>query len=296
MKNSLFRAALTALMLTVPATYASVYIQVSPDLTIHYEEKGSGQPIIFIPGWASSTEYMQAQLEHFAKNYRAISYDPRSQGLSSKTVENNHYTQHGKDLKAFLDALELSDVILAAHSNGCYDIYSYVREYGITNIKAVIAIDCVPPRKYPRDETDTWVQFPSAASIEGSYQWAMSGAKGVKGFIPLLVERELTENELNTMANMVMQTPESARTMLIVDGSFADYLAESKQIDQNIPFLYVLAKDQMFGGGDLVKAQAWISKNWPNTKTFVLGKHNMHWEFPDQFNAAVDDFLQKNGL
>jgi pimeloyl-ACP methyl ester carboxylesterase len=84
-------------------------VRVNPDLLIHYEEAGSGTPIVFIPGWSSSTEYSQRQFAHFLKNYRAITFDPRSQGLSSKTLENNRYLQHGADLKAFLDALQLKD-------------------------------------------------------------------------------------------------------------------------------------------------------------------------------------------
>jgi non-heme chloroperoxidase len=90
--------------------FAGQYVRVSPDLELYYEEAGSGTPIIFIPGWAGTTEFFQQQMTHFSKRYRAISYDPRSQGRSSKTLENNHYTQHGADLKAFMDALKLKEV------------------------------------------------------------------------------------------------------------------------------------------------------------------------------------------
>ena len=100
------------------------YIRVSPDLELYYEEAGAGTPIIFIPGWAGTTEFYVHQMSYFAKNYRALTYDPRSQGRSSKTLENNHYAQHGKDLKAFMDALDLQDVTLVALSAGCFDVYA----------------------------------------------------------------------------------------------------------------------------------------------------------------------------
>ena len=112
------------------------YVRVSPDLELYYEEAGTGQPIIFIPGWAGTTEFYAHQMPHFTKRYHALTYDPRSQGRSSKTLENNHYLQHGKDLKAFVDALGLKDVILVSLSGGCYDVYAYFRAYGTDNVQA----------------------------------------------------------------------------------------------------------------------------------------------------------------
>jgi len=109
---------------------AGDFVRVSPDLEIYFEEAGSGPPIVFIPGWTGTSESFQQQLSHFSKRYRAVSYDPRSQGRSSKTLENNNYEQHGADLRAFLDAMRMNGVILVAHSAGCFDAYAYFRAYG----------------------------------------------------------------------------------------------------------------------------------------------------------------------
>ncbi len=35
------------------------YLKVNPDLKLYYEEAGTGQPIIFIPGWTGSSYYQQ---------------------------------------------------------------------------------------------------------------------------------------------------------------------------------------------------------------------------------------------
>jgi pimeloyl-ACP methyl ester carboxylesterase len=37
--------------------------------------------------------FIPHQLAHFSKRYRVLAYDPRSQGRSSKTLENNSYAQ-----------------------------------------------------------------------------------------------------------------------------------------------------------------------------------------------------------
>ena len=71
---------------------------------------------------------MPYQLSHFSQKYQTIAYDPRGQGRSSKTVEGNTYVQHGKDLRAFMDALKLKNAVVVGWSNGCDDVYGYLRE------------------------------------------------------------------------------------------------------------------------------------------------------------------------
>jgi non-heme chloroperoxidase len=150
-------AGVTSVVLLFPSARgvaAGEYVRVSPDLEIYYEEIGSGTPLIFNPGWTGTTEFFSQQLSHFADRYRAITYDPRSHGRSSKTLENNTYTLHGDDLRAFMEALELEDVILVAHSWGCLDAYAYFRAYGTDKVKAFVCIDSTP--KYIATEEGDW--------------------------------------------------------------------------------------------------------------------------------------------
>jgi pimeloyl-ACP methyl ester carboxylesterase len=93
-------AGMTALALLFPSrggVTAGEYVRVSPDLEIYYEEMGWGTPLIFNPGWTGTTEFFQHLLPHFSDRYRVITYDPRSHGRSSKTLENTYTppTRHG---------------------------------------------------------------------------------------------------------------------------------------------------------------------------------------------------------
>ncbi len=184
--------------------FAGQYVKVSPDLDIYYEEAGTGDPIILNPGWTGTTEYLRPQFEYFSKNYHVISYDPRGQGRSSKTLENNNYTQHGHDLKALLDALELKDVILIGHSWGCHDIYSYFRSYGVSNVKAFICIDS-PPKTVIENEGD-WGWISSVADMRGAYQsTAYHRLAAIPEFIQSLVNRPLTAEEKNWWTDQLMK-------------------------------------------------------------------------------------------
>src|SRR4051812_19468811 len=95
-------------------TVQKQYVRINPDLELYYIESGKGSPIIFIPGWIGTSSFFEKQIAHFSKRFRAISYDPRSQGRSIKTLENNNYMQHGRDLKAFMDTLNLKNAVLVA--------------------------------------------------------------------------------------------------------------------------------------------------------------------------------------
>lgn len=296
MKNDTIRCFLVALALLFNPIGSTVLandaVKISPDLTIHYEEQGSGSPIVFIPGWTGSTVYFHQQIAHFSKHYRAITYDPRSQGLSSKTLENNHYVQHGHDLKAFMDALGLEDVILSAHSAGCFDIWSYVRAYGIDNLQAVIALDCAPPKIIRTEESDgAWTDIVEAKDLIGIAQSITYRRRDVMpDFIKSLHIRELTKAEMEMYMSMVMQTPDYVASLLWTDGDYSDYTLEAKLVDTKLPSLWILGEQ----GGFAEAKRAGVSKILPNAEIAMLqGKHNVHWEDAEQVNHVIDSFLQK---
>ncbi|WP_374726904.1 alpha/beta fold hydrolase [Paraburkholderia strydomiana] len=76
---------------------------------------------------SASGPLFQRRAPHVEKRYRVVAYDPRSQGLSTHTLDHNDHAQHGRDLAGFVDKLGLKDVILVAWSWGCLDAYSYPR-------------------------------------------------------------------------------------------------------------------------------------------------------------------------
>jgi pimeloyl-ACP methyl ester carboxylesterase len=282
---------LTAVALLFPTSEgaaAGEYVRVSPDLEIYYEQMGSGTPLIFNPGWTGTTEFFSQQLPHFADPYRVITYDSRSHGRSSKTLENNNYTQHGADLQAFIEALELEDVVLVAHSWGCLDAYAYFRAFGTDNVKAFVCIDSTP--KYVATEEGDWsfAKEDDFNAIKGEMVGvAFDRRQMMRRFIGSMVTREVTEEEMSWLIDEVLKTSNHAALELQVDGMFADYSAEAKMIDGKIPVLNVLSD----ADGWTEPAKAWLATNAPSSETFVLGLHLMFWEFPDEFNAALDELL-----
>ena len=262
------------------------YVRVSPDLELYYEEAGTGTPLIFVPGWAGTTEFYRYQMPYFAREYRALTYDPRSHGRSSKTLENNHYTQHGKDLKALMDALSLRDVVLAALSAGVYDIYAYLRAYGMDNLRACVFIDDSPiPVAAEKDGWADFADLREAAEFINAVVYDFRGL--IREFIPPMMKREMRQDELDWVLDQLSKTPNYASALLAAGFLLADYREEARMIDGGIPVLNVLSEDQAEAG------KMWLRKNAPHSEVVVLGKHLMMLEFPEQFNAAVGAFLDR---
>src|SRR3954469_18138967 len=85
----------------------------SAPIEIHYEDHGSGRPIVLIHGYpldGNAWEHQEAVLLH--NGFRVISYDRRGFGRSSRPTTGYDYDTFTADLNALLDLLGLDDVIL----------------------------------------------------------------------------------------------------------------------------------------------------------------------------------------
>jgi 3-oxoadipate enol-lactonase len=93
------------------------------DVTIAYEERaGAKSPatIVFVHGLGGSARSWWAQLAAFEKRgYRAIAYDQRGAGLSSKPDGPYSVELWTRDLVRVIDALGIERPILVGHSVGC---------------------------------------------------------------------------------------------------------------------------------------------------------------------------------
>jgi len=94
------------------------------DVTLAYEERGaesSGRgTVVFLHGLGGSVYSWWGQLESLASSgHRALAYDQRGAGLSSKPPGPYSVELWAEDLVRLLDELELERVALVGHSAGC---------------------------------------------------------------------------------------------------------------------------------------------------------------------------------
>ena len=264
-------------------------IQIDDDLTIYYEQAGHGDTtIIFIPGWMMSTDVFKHQLAHFkdSKKYRALAYDPRGQGKSSKPVEGHTYQQHARDLDKLIKKLGLKNVILAGWSYGVTEQLSYLNQFGSSKLKAMIMIDTGP--KISGKTYDEWVWYLN----DDSDGYSRSFTEGIiedrdnviTEFSKWMLESPTPEN-IAWVSKIANKTSSSVASITNATGFYLDYSKDLIALEGKLPLLYVV-RNEMKGVAD-----KWIRTNTPSATVAYMGKHMMFWERPKEFNKVIDKFL-----
>ncbi len=89
-------------------------------VTLYYEERGSGRPLLFVHGIPTDHRAWGSQVKEFGDTFRTVTYsrryaapNNRSGDLLDSTVGNN-----ASDLKALIEKLGLAPVNLVGHSYG----------------------------------------------------------------------------------------------------------------------------------------------------------------------------------
>ncbi len=87
---------------------------------LYYEIIGEGQPLVFISGWAMSSECWRPAVEALAATHRCVIYDPRGVGRSQPTSIDAAFNieDHAEDLHAILKEENIFDAIFIAHEMG----------------------------------------------------------------------------------------------------------------------------------------------------------------------------------
>jgi non-heme chloroperoxidase len=95
------------------------FLNLSDTIALHYEDYGSGKPVVLIHGWPLSGRSWERQVGPLVEGgHRVVTYDRRGFGSSSQPWDGYDYDTFADDLAALLDHLDLTDVTLVGFSMG----------------------------------------------------------------------------------------------------------------------------------------------------------------------------------
>ena len=95
------------------------YVEVEPNVKVYVEDIGEGTPVLFLHGWPVNYKMFEYQLNVLPNHgIRTIAMDFRGYGLSDKPSTGYDYDRMADDVRAVIDDLELTDVVLAGFSMG----------------------------------------------------------------------------------------------------------------------------------------------------------------------------------
>ena len=270
------------------------FAKVSDDLTLHYQTAGTGNlAVVFIPGWTMTTRVFEHQMTRFQSStqYKAVTFDPRAQGLSTITIEGHYYEQHARDLHALLVALNISRFVLIGWSSGGGDALEYVRLFGAGNLAGLVLLD-TSPKARATDYTKTWAWFGTLDEGDQdnflrsfSYDVLIDRTKADRAFATWMLD-DPSEANIQFVEEMSRHTPNSIAALLNTSYWYLDNTEQVRALDGRVPLLYLTRQEWH----DM--ASQWAQKNTPAAQVISFGKHMMFWEHPERFNAILDTFLK----
>ena len=87
---------------------------------LYFEIVGSGPPLVFLSGWAMSSECWRPVVTLLAKKYRCLLYDARGVGRSQPAALDAQFNieDHADDLHRVLEAAGVYDAVMIGHDVG----------------------------------------------------------------------------------------------------------------------------------------------------------------------------------
>jgi non-heme chloroperoxidase len=118
----------------------------SGDVSLYYEDHGSGDPVVLIHGYPLSGASWERQIPALlAAGHRVITYDRRGFGKSSQPSTGYNYDTFAEDLHKLISHLHLREFALVGFSMGGGEIARYIGKHGSKGVTKAVFISSVPP-------------------------------------------------------------------------------------------------------------------------------------------------------
>lgn len=113
--------------------------QTARGVTFHYQDRGSGVPLVLVHGFPVDARMWEAQIADLSTHCRVIAPDLRGFG---RTHASDPFTMEsmGDDLHALLEQLGALPCVLAGLSMGGYIALAYARKYP-TDLRGLMLVD-----------------------------------------------------------------------------------------------------------------------------------------------------------
>ena len=262
---------------------------------IHYEEKGRGEPLIFVHGWSATSEFFHRQREYFSDYYRVITYDLRGHGKSDKRAEiikkDLTMERYAKDIKELADYLGLSDFNICGWSMGVSILLCYIQMFGDKDLKTLSLIDMTP--KLLNENDWTLGDFGAYENLE-FLRDVVTDWKGVAvNIAPELFARGFSrESELyKWVLDRALNNEPYVMAAMWLAMALGDYRGVLSDI--SIPTFLAYSS-----GGDMYGPEhgEYMNERIPKSELDLFENcgHALFLENPDKFNHDYHEFLKKH--
>jgi non-heme chloroperoxidase len=274
--------------------YVTVGKENETDIDLHYEDHGSGKPIILIHGYPLSGASWEKQLPPLLDaGYRVITYDRRGFGKSSQPTEGYNYDTFAADLQQLITQLKLQNVTLVGFSMGGGEIARYFGKYGSKGVSKAVLIGAVPPFLLKTANNPEGVD---ASVFEGIKKAVATDRYAFftdffKNFYntDLYLGKRVSDDVVHASWNLAAGSSATA-SLACVPTWLEDFREDLKRVD--VPTLVIHGDDDRIV--PLSAAGQRTAKLIKGAKLVVIkgGPHCITWTHADEVNAALLAFLK----
>jgi non-heme chloroperoxidase len=276
-------------------SYVTVGRENSSKIDLHYEDHGSGQPVVLIHGYPLSGASWEKQVPALLDaGHRVITYDRRGFGKSSQPTIGYNYDTFAEDLHKLITHLELREFALVGFSMGGGEVARYLGKYGSKDVSKAVIISGVPPFLLKTPDNSEGVDGSVFEGIQKAVvvdRYAFF-TEFFKNFYntDLLLNKRVSEQVVQASWNVAAGASATA-SLACVPTWHEDFRKDVNKID--VPTLV------LHGDADrilpITASGARTAKLIKGARLSVVkeGPHCITWTHADEVNAELTSFLGK---
>ena len=275
--------------------YVTVGTENDAPIQIHYEDHGSGHPIVLIHGYPlDGNSWERQERDLLANGYRVITYDRRGFGRSSQPTVGYDYDTFAGDLKALIEHLDLSDVVLDGFSMGSGEVTRYLATYGSERVRKAALFGAIPPFLLKTDDNPEGVEGKVFADIKAAivndryayFEDFFNNFYNVDGLGGTRISDWAWQASFNVAAGC-----SPFATYACVDTWLTDFRADLSKID--VPVLVVHGTEDRILPFESTAARLPTLIADCALVSVEGGPHNIGWTHADKVNTALLTFLSE---
>jgi len=262
-------------------------------IEIHYEDHGSGQPVVLIHGYPlNGNSWERQERELLASGHRVIRYDRRGFGRSSQPTVGYDYDTFAADLNALLEHLDLSDVVLVGFSMGTGEVARYLGTYGSKRVRKAVLLGTIPPFLLKTPDNPEGVDGQvfegiKAAIVKDRYAYFEDFLNNFYN-VDVLGGSRISDRAWQASFNVAADASPFA-TYACVDTWLTDFRADVSKID--VPVLVVHGTEDRILPFDSTAARLPALIADCTLVPVEGGPHNIGWTYPEEVNSALLEFI-----
>jgi non-heme chloroperoxidase len=263
-------------------------------IDLHYEDHGTGSPVVLIHGYPLSGRAWDKQVPMLLDaGRRVITYDRRGFGQSSQPSFGYNFDTFAADLNMLMEKLDLHDVVLVGHSMGTGEVTRYLGSYGSARVSKAVLISPIPP--FLLQTSDNPEGLPASLFDGFVHTAAADPPAWMKGFLDNFYNIDVfrgnkVSDEAYRASWNIAAAASAIATVACIPTWETDFRADLPKID--VPVLVIQGEaDRILPFPNTGKRLPGMIKDM-ELMAIQDGPHAISWTHSDQVNHALQDFLK----